>query len=115
MIPLELDVCDPDSVRKAVETVADVAPGGLDILINNAGYALTGPAETLATDDVRAQFETNVIGLFDVTRAFLPQMRARRSGRIVNISSLLGAPRRATSRRRATRSSSGCSQRFPPD
>ena len=90
VIPLELDVCDPDSVRKAVETVADVAPGGLDILINNAGYALTGPAETLATDDVRAQFETNVIGLFDVTRAFLPQMRARRSGRIVNISSLLG-------------------------
>ena len=90
VIPVELDVCDPDSVRKAVEAVADVAPEGLDVLINNAGYALTGPAETLATDDVRAQFETNVIGLFDVTRAFLPQMRARRSGRIVNISSLLG-------------------------
>lgn len=90
VIPVELDVCDPDSVRKAVEAVADVAPEGLDVLINNAGYALTGPAETLSTDDVRAQFETNVIGLFDVTRAFLPQMRARRSGRIVNISSLLG-------------------------
>src|SRR3954464_825656 len=90
VIPVELDVRDPDSVRKAVEAVAHVAPGGLDVLINNAGYALTGPAETLATDDVRAQFETNVIGLFDVTRAFLPQMRARRSGRIVNISSLLG-------------------------
>ena len=90
VIPVELDVCDPGSVRKAVEAVADVAPDGLDVLINNAGYALTGPAETLATDDVRAQFETNVIGLFDVTRAFLPQMRARRSGRIVNISSLLG-------------------------
>src|SRR3954467_9250853 len=90
VIPIELDVRDPDSVRKAVEAVADVAPGGLDVLINNAGYALTGPAETLATDDVRAQFETNVIGLLDVTRAFLPQMRARRYGRIVNISSLLG-------------------------
>jgi NADP-dependent 3-hydroxy acid dehydrogenase YdfG len=90
VIPVELDVCDPGSVRKAVETVAGVAPDGLDVLINNAGYALTGPAETLATDDVRAQFETNVIGLFDVTRAFLPQMRARRAGRIVNISSLLG-------------------------
>jgi NADP-dependent 3-hydroxy acid dehydrogenase YdfG len=90
VIPIELDVCDPASVRKAVETVAEAAPGGLDVLINNAGYALTGPAETLTTDAVRAQFETNVIGLFDVTRAFLPQMRARRAGRIVNISSLLG-------------------------
>src|SRR3954447_25037330 len=90
VIPVELDVRDPDSVRKAVKAVADVAPGGLDVLINNAGYALTGPAETLATDDVRAQFETNVIGLFDVTRAFLPPMRARRAGRIVNISSMLG-------------------------
>src|SRR3954468_9713461 len=90
LVPVQLDVCDPDSVRQAVETVADVAPDGLDVLINNAGYALTGPAETLATEDVRAQFETNVIGLFDVTRAFLPQMRARRAGRIVNMSSLLG-------------------------
>src|SRR3954462_11063566 len=90
VIPLELDVCDPHSVRKAVEAVADVAPDGLDVLINNAGFALTGPAETLATDDVRAQFETNVIGLFDVTRAFLPQMRARRSRRIVNMSSSPG-------------------------
>ena len=90
VVPVQLDVCDPDSVRQAVETVAEVAPEGLDVLINNAGYALTGPAETLATEDVRAQFETNVIGLFDVTRAFLPQMRARRAGRIVNISSLLG-------------------------
>src|SRR3954471_8639529 len=90
VIPVELDVCDPVSVRQAVQTVAEAAPAGLDVLINNAGYALTGPAETLATDDVRAQFETNVIALFDVIRAFLPQMRARRSGRIVNISSLLG-------------------------
>lgn len=90
VIPVQLDVCDPVSVRKAVEAVAEVAPDGLDVLINNAGYALTGPAETIATDDVRSQFETNVIGLFDVTRAFLPQMRARRAGRIVNMSSLLG-------------------------
>lgn len=90
VIPIELDVCDPESVRKAVGTVAETSPDGLDVLVNNAGYALTGPAETFTTADVRAQFETNVIGLFDVTRAFLPQMRARRAGRIVNMSSLLG-------------------------
>lgn len=91
VIPVQLDVRDPDSVQAAVATVAETQPAGLDVLVNNAGYALTGPAETFTTEDVRAQFETNVIGLFDVTRAFLPQMRARRSGRIVNVSSLLGA------------------------
>src|SRR3954447_22250092 len=89
VIPIELDVRDPDSVRKAVETVADVAPGGLDVLINNAGYALTGPAETLATDDVRAGAETTGAGLWAAPRASRPQARPRRSGRIVNISSLL--------------------------
>ncbi|UTI65313.1 SDR family oxidoreductase [Paraconexibacter antarcticus] len=91
VIPVRLDVRDPESVRAAVATVAETCPDGLDVLVNNAGYALIGPAETLSTEGVRAQFETNVIGLLDVTRAFLPQMRARRSGRIVNISSLLGA------------------------
>lgn len=90
IIPVEMDVRDPASVRKAVETVGETASDGLDVLINNAGYALTAPMETVSTEDVRAQFETNVIGLFDVTRAFLPQMRARRSGRIINISSMLG-------------------------
>src|SRR3954453_13562848 len=84
VIPVELDVCDPVSVRKAVDTVVEAAPGGLDVLVNNAGYALTGPAETLATEDVRAQFETNVIGLFDVPRAFLPQVAARPAGGVVN-------------------------------
>src|SRR4051812_43551098 len=90
VIPIELDVCDPVSVRKAVETVAKTASGGLDVLINTAGYAPPGPEKTLPTDDARAQSETNLIGFFDVPRAFLPQMRARRAGRIVNISSLLG-------------------------
>jgi len=90
ILPVQLDVTDTDSVRTAVATVAEHAPSGLDVLVNNAGYALTGPVETLDTDAVRAVYETNVIGLFDVTRAFLPQMRRNRRGRIVNVSSLLG-------------------------
>jgi NADP-dependent 3-hydroxy acid dehydrogenase YdfG len=90
IVPVQLDVTDPESVRAAVAAVAEHVPAGLDVLINNAGYALTGPVETLETDAVRAVFETNVVGLFDVTRAFLPQMRENRRGRIVNVSSLLG-------------------------
>jgi NADP-dependent 3-hydroxy acid dehydrogenase YdfG len=88
--PLRLDVRDAQSIENAVARVREHAPDGLDVLVNNAGYALSGPVETLPTDAVRAQFETNVIGLLGVTRAFLPDMRARGIGRIINLSSVVG-------------------------
>jgi short-subunit dehydrogenase len=56
-------------------------------LVNNAGYGLAGPLEEVSDADLRAQFDTNFFGLMAVTRAFLPRMRARGAGRIVNVSS----------------------------
>jgi NAD(P)-dependent dehydrogenase (short-subunit alcohol dehydrogenase family) len=86
-----LDVTDPDSVRRAWATIeADTGGAGVDVVVNNAGFALTGPVEILNDADVRRQFATNVFGLLAVTRAALPAMRARGSGRIINLSSLVG-------------------------
>jgi NADP-dependent 3-hydroxy acid dehydrogenase YdfG len=86
-----LDVTDEDSVRRAwAKICADTSDDGVDVLVNNAGFALSGPVELLGGADVQRQFATNVFGLLAVTRAALPAMRARRSGRIINISSLVG-------------------------
>lgn len=88
---ISLDVTSRESIERAVETVRERTNGaGLDVLVNNAGYGLVGPLEELTDEDVRAQFETNVFGLLAVTRAFLPAMRARGRGRIINVSSVGG-------------------------
>ncbi len=86
-----LDVTSSASIDAAREEVDRRTDGyGVDVLINNAGYALIGPADSLSDDDLRKQFDTNVFGLMAVTRAFVPAMRARRSGRVINISSFAG-------------------------
>lgn len=86
-----LDVTSPESVEAAkAEVPSLVGQAGLDVLINNAGYALTGPLEQVTDADLKAQFETNVFGPMRMIRAFLPQMRERRRGRIINISSVVG-------------------------
>jgi len=86
-----LDVTDEGSIGRAVIEVDRLTDGyGVDVLVNNAGYGQFGPVEKVSDADVRAQFETNVFGLLKVTRAFLPQMRERGSGRIINVSSLAG-------------------------
>ena len=84
---LSLDVTDEESMRGAVETVVG-EEGAVGALVNNAGYSQSGAIETVALDDVRRQFETNVFGLIRMSQLVLPGMRAQGFGRIVNISSM---------------------------
>lgn len=84
---LALDVCDEHSMSAAVERVV-AEQGAVGALVNNAGYSQSGAIETLAMDDVRRQFETNVFGLIRMSQLVLPGMRAQGWGRIVNISSM---------------------------
>jgi NAD(P)-dependent dehydrogenase (short-subunit alcohol dehydrogenase family) len=84
-----LDVTDPDAARAAVRTAVDEF-GGLDVVVNNAGYANSAPIEEMDEDDFRAQIEANLFGVVNVTRAALPVLRAQRSGHILQFSSVGG-------------------------
>jgi NAD(P)-dependent dehydrogenase (short-subunit alcohol dehydrogenase family) len=86
---LALDVTDEASMAAAVQAV-EAEHGAVGALINNAGYSQSGAIETVPLDDIRRQFETNVFGLVRMCQLVLPAMRAQRSGRIVNISSIGG-------------------------
>jgi NAD(P)-dependent dehydrogenase (short-subunit alcohol dehydrogenase family) len=86
---VQLDVTDERSVREAVEA-AEQRFGRIDVLVNNAGYGLIGGIEEVNAQEARSLFATNVEGMLNVLRAALPGMRKRRSGNIVNISSLGG-------------------------
>ena len=88
---LALDVTSAGSVAAAVEKVdALTSDHGLDVLVNNAGYGQLGPVEEVSDAELRRQYDTNVFGLMAVTRAFLPRMRARGDGRVVNVGSIGG-------------------------
>jgi NAD(P)-dependent dehydrogenase (short-subunit alcohol dehydrogenase family) len=86
---LPLDVTDDQSVADAVRWVLGRS-GRIDVLVNNAGLGVTGAAEESSIEQARALFETNLFGSIRMTRAVLPQMRERGSGRIINLSSVLG-------------------------
>ncbi len=91
-LPIELaqlDVCNENSVKEAITQILQKS-GRIDVLVNNAGYGLRGAIEEVSLDEWKAQLETNFYGVIRVTQAVLPQMRAQRSGAIVNISSVLG-------------------------
>ena len=84
-----LDVTDKASIRAAVDaTLARF--GRIDALVNNAGYGLFGPFELASDEAIARQFNTNVFGLFDVTRAVLPAMRQQRDGVVLNVASIGG-------------------------
>jgi NAD(P)-dependent dehydrogenase (short-subunit alcohol dehydrogenase family) len=85
-----LDVDSDASVASAVSAVLVATGGRIDVLVNNAGFYCCGPLEHTRPDELRAQLETNVVGVLRTVRAVLPAMRARRAGTIVNISSISG-------------------------
>ena len=86
---MRLDVTDEASVNEAVGEIIE-KEGRIDVLVNNAGYGLMGPAETVEMEQAKAEFEVNFFGLLRVTQAVLPHMRKQKSGLIINISSIAG-------------------------
>ena len=86
---LVLDLADAEGVGPAV-TAAMGRAGDVDILVNNAGYGLVGAIEEASADEVRAQFAVNLLAPVMLLKAVLPGMRARRAGRIVNVTSVSG-------------------------
>ncbi|WP_433493539.1 SDR family NAD(P)-dependent oxidoreductase [Micromonospora sp. CA-248089] len=89
LLPLELDLTDEAAVAAAVRA-ATGRFGGLDVVVNNAGYGFLGAVEEAADAEVRAMFEVQIFGVWNVLRAALPGMRVAGSGHVINVSSILG-------------------------
>ncbi len=85
----QLDVTDNDSIANAAQQIISDF-GSVDVVLNNAGYGLIGPFEAASNEQIRQQFDTNVFGLMEVTRAFLPHFRANQAGLFLNVSSIGG-------------------------
>lgn len=89
LFPVRLDVTDNSQIQKAVaDTITHF--GRIDVLVNNAGFGITGAAEAFTEEQVRSQLDTNLYAPIEVTRAVLPYMRKQRSGFIMQISSVGG-------------------------
>lgn len=84
---LRMDISVDEEMVSGVATIL-AQTGGVDVLVNNAGFGLYGPVEEIGLDEARYQFEVNLFGAARLTQLLLPAMRARRSGHIVNITSM---------------------------
>ena len=87
--PMQVDIADPAMVNAAIEQVIG-GRGRIDILVNNAGVVRDNLLALLSDEDIRTVLDTNVGGVFNVTRAVVPHMISKRSGRIINLSSVAG-------------------------
>ena len=87
--PFRIDLTDSESIKNGLNEILSLS-GGIDILINNAGYGSYGAVEDVPIEEARRQFEVNLFGLAELTRAVLPGMREKKKGRIINISSIAG-------------------------
>jgi NAD(P)-dependent dehydrogenase (short-subunit alcohol dehydrogenase family) len=86
---LRLDVTDPETIKAAIDQALAQFPS-IDVLVNNAGYALVGPFEAATPAQIEQQFATNVFGLMNVTHALLSHFRDRKQGLIINVASMGG-------------------------
>lgn len=86
---IEMDVRDEASIERGIQTIIEKAKR-IDVLVNSAGVFLMGAAEETSIAEAQTLFDTNLFGLLRVVKVVLPHMREQRSGRIVNISSVLG-------------------------
>ena len=89
VLAVSLDVTDAAQIEAAAKAATDKF-GRIDVLVNNAGYGYQAAIEEGEEQEIRAQFDANVFGLFAMTRAVLPVMRAQKSGHIINITSVAG-------------------------
>ena len=86
---IELDITNSEQIKSAVSRIIE-EQGKIDVLFNNAGYAVYGAVETVSIDDAKRQFDVNIFGLAEITKEVLPHMRKQRSGTIINTSSMGG-------------------------